>query len=235
MYCFCNLLSLWACYCLFAIFLLINSNFLSVRMHTTIMILAAIIVSLLIKNARSDCEIDNRTPYSRHQTQLQNDFYECFQEPPTGNLKDIKLLVHLNNYYFDLNEELFSINTLLQMKWWEPELQWNPEEYDGINRVDLSTKSFFIWTPLQLLYHKENFRDMDYTYYEAECKVSNEGRVTCTAPYTYTVPCKTLLENWPFDTQFCGFQLGLKNYLRNDLVVKSFLFGSDQKHYEKHQ
>lgn len=139
------------------------------------MILAAIIVSLLIKNARSDSEIDNRTPYSRHQTQLQNAFYECFQEPPTGNLKDIKLLVHLNNYYFDLNEELFSINTLLQMKWWEPELQWNPEEYEGINRVDLSTKSFFIWTPLQLLYHKENFRDMDYTYYEAECNVSNEG------------------------------------------------------------
>ncbi|CAH2099258.1 unnamed protein product [Euphydryas editha] len=316
------------------------------------MLLAAIILSFLINYARPECKIDNSTPYSKYQIKLQKDLYKCMRVPRTENLKDVKLIVYLQNFYFEDKEELFSIKTLLQVKWQEPRLQWKPEDNDGINIVEMSSNRFFIWTPLELLYYKEDYRDLyqtyfypidcsvnnhgrvicsvprallenatgwniiyydmienltantntsivvvverqviamavmivspsiilavlimnvmvldvktkdrrlqwkpedyggitstqissaifwtpmmiifhkedyyntDEVYYPQKCKITNDGKSTCRVPTTYTVTCKTTLENWPFDSHICAFKIGTADFVEEDMVVKSEL------------
>lgn len=192
------------------------------------MLLAATIISFLINYASSDCKIDNRSPTSIYEKKLRYDIRNCTYAP-THNIKEVVLLVHLKTFYFDDNEELFTVYVWLYMKWQDRRSQWKPEDYGGITNTQISSAVF--WTPMMFIFHKEDYYNTDDTYSPLKCKINNNGNSTCVVPSSYTVTCKTALENWPFDSHICAFKLGTTGYVQEDLIVKSKLYGvGDEEH-----
>nr|XP_026492924.1 acetylcholine receptor subunit beta-type lev-1-like [Vanessa tameamea] len=195
------------------------------------MLLVTIITLSLIKYATLECIIDNRTPNNYFEGELHKDLqcnYKSF-EPPDKILTRVDVRVVLKYFNFDDKEELFTIVTWMYMLWNDPRLKWNPEDYDGIDRISIN--SMHIWTPQPFLYHKEDFYEYESLYYPVRCSIISAGNVTCIPRNTHTVLCKTTLDNWPFDAHNCTIKFSIRDGVKDNMTFVSmtsgeYIFGS---------
>ncbi|XP_046973835.1 neuronal acetylcholine receptor subunit beta-2-like [Vanessa cardui] len=197
----------------------------SVNIYATDMLLVTIITLSLIKYATLECIIDNRTPNNDFEIELHKDLlcnYKMF-EPPDKRLTQIDVRVVLKYFNFDDKEELFTIDTWMYMIWNDPRLKWNPEDYDGIDRINM--RSMHIWTPQPFLYHKEDFYEYESLYYPVRCTIISTGNVTCIPRATHTVLCKTTLDNWPFDAHNCTLKFSIREGVKDNMTFVSMTRG----------
>nr|XP_026492922.1 acetylcholine receptor subunit alpha-like 2 [Vanessa tameamea] len=184
----------------------------SVIVYTTIMLVATILLTFLAKYVSLECVINNRSPSTHWEEKLSNHFKCNSKEnvPPNENSTTVAIKFNLKNFYFDGDEVLFTIHTLIFFSWDDPRLKWNPDDYGGV--VDMITHSVFVWTPFTYIHQtKDVDKWSNFKYYTSNCQVRYTGRVVCIPRVTHTTTCSSDLRNWPYDTQKCPFNFYVKN------------------------
>lgn len=101
-------------------------------------------------------------------------------------------------------------NNALQAQWWmrqdwnNPDLRWNPEDYDGLRTVYVVPNK--VWVPDVLLYNNAD-KEMDAAgaleKYKTKISLSYDGNNSWMAPAMFQSICKIDIKYFPFDEQNC--------------------------------
>ncbi|XP_051505029.1 neuronal acetylcholine receptor subunit beta-2-like [Myxocyprinus asiaticus] len=116
-------------------------------------------------------------------------------------------------------EQIMTTNCWLSQVWNDYRLMWDPEEYEGIRKVRLSSQH--IWLPDIVLYN-----NADGTYevsFYCNAVVSNNGEVAWLPPAIYKSACKIEVRDFPFDQQNCTlkFRSWTYDHTEIDLILLS--------------
>lgn len=104
----------------------------------------------------------------------------------------------------DERSQIMTTSVWVRHKWKDVYLQWNPEDYNGINVIHIPAAR--IWRPDILLYNNAdgNF-DVQYL---TNAIVDHNGSVTWFPPAIYKSACKINIAHFPFDEQNCTMKFG---------------------------
>lgn len=107
---------------------------------------------------------------------------------------------------------MLTVRSNIMQRWNDSRLKWNPEEYEGIKTIYVS--SDFIWTPKLFL------NDSHYNYgigscQPSKCLITDDSQVACVFPCFQKARCRGNYTDWPFDVQSCS------------IVFKTFLTKED--------
>ncbi|CAF4861745.1 unnamed protein product [Pieris macdunnoughi] len=126
----------------------------------------------------------------------------------------------LNSFFFDRGEEIFSIYSLVYLKWNDPRIKWDPKDYGDINSLQVSTSSF--WNPMGNFQNSKSAYEFDYIWTKT-CDVFFSGHIKCNPSTVYETICISKLRDWPYDTQSCRFEFKYKGNTQLPRAV--FMFG----------
>ncbi|XP_072024620.1 neuronal acetylcholine receptor subunit alpha-9-like [Amphiura filiformis] len=117
----------------------------------------------------------------------------------------IMRMVLRNLLTMDTPEQVFSVGAWLKFKWTDEFLTWNPDEFDGIQRLLVPVNG--IWSPDITLHHNA---DEDFEQYKPDsfAALSPDGTVIWFSPAIYTVVCRMWVKWFPFDVQVCDMVFG---------------------------
>lgn len=104
----------------------------------------------------------------------------------------------------NINEkrQTITIKAFLESTWTDEFLVWDTGEYPGVSRINVRDTD--IWIPDLAL--QDTFdKPTDLGQEGGKADVRSNGHVTIWPYKMYTVACKILIKNFPFDTQECAF------------------------------
>ncbi|XP_045779888.1 neuronal acetylcholine receptor subunit beta-4-like, partial [Maniola jurtina] len=172
------------------------------------MLLVTIILVFFI-NFTMNCVIDNRSKESMVEQRLHRDLLQNYlaYQPPCSNVTTVDLIFILKYFYFDDNEENFHVYTETCLIWNDPRLAWKPQDYDDLEQILMP--AIFLWRPQSAFKNVNDLNDEsgDSIQSSTHCSVANEGYVSCSLRQHHATICKTKLNSWPYDVQFCSFNL----------------------------
>ncbi|XP_067829380.1 neuronal acetylcholine receptor subunit beta-4-like [Heptranchias perlo] len=116
-------------------------------------------------------------------------------------------------------EQIMTTNVWLKQEWKDYRLTWDPEEFEGINKLRLYSKQ--IWLPDIVLYN-----NADGTY---EVSLYSNAIIWCNGsiywlpPAIYKSACKIEVKHFPFDQQNCTmkFRSWTYDHTEIDLIPKT--------------
>lgn len=129
-------------------------------------------------------------------------------------------------------QQVVTTKTWLIQKWSDKRLTWTPEEFDGIERVQIPAEQ--IWLPDLVLFNNAD-GNFDVSM-KPSAVVTYDGLVIWRPPAVYQSLCKMEIAFFPFDTQQCDMQFRSFTYDRDevDLVLSTNASASLGKNFEKH-
>ncbi|XP_013168882.1 PREDICTED: neuronal acetylcholine receptor subunit beta-2-like [Papilio xuthus] len=171
-------------------------------------VLSFALLFIFVNSIRSECVIDNRSKNTVWEQKLREDLTACDSryQPPSTNETLVNISFTLKSFYFEHDEEIFTISSWVFLTWNDLRLTWNPDNYDGITEILLS--SMKIWTPK--LSHYSSSGEDEFDYIMTACRITAKGHITCIPRVVHQTVCSTKLTHWPFDTQNCTFEFGSK-------------------------
>ncbi|CAF0813699.1 unnamed protein product [Didymodactylos carnosus] len=105
-------------------------------------------------------------------------------------------------------EQVMKTNVWLQVKWYDYQLQWNPEKYGGIGSIRVPPDK--VWTPDLVLFNNADGK------YEASYKcnvvIYSNGDMNWVPPAIYKSSCYIDVKFFPFDQQTCELRFGSWTY-----------------------
>ncbi|XP_071492913.1 neuronal acetylcholine receptor subunit beta-2-like [Diadema antillarum] len=132
--------------------------------------------------------------------------------------------IHLKMQLFvarilELNErfQLLKANVWLTFDWVDEFLTWNPEEYEGVENIKIS--SDFIWLPDIVLYNNAGTGYEPYLQNKL-VKIYHTGHVNWAFPHIIRASCDLNIANFPFDTQQCDLKFGPWQHDCTELVME---------------
>ncbi|XP_069362445.1 neuronal acetylcholine receptor subunit beta-4-like [Maniola hyperantus] len=193
------------------------------------MLLVTIILVFFI-NFTMNCVIDHRSRETMLEQRLKGDLLKDYlgSQPPCSNITTVELSFILSYFHFDDNEENFHAHTWSHFTWNDPRLAWKAEDYGNIELILMP--AIFLWRPHASFKNVNDLNDESGETIRSStyCRVNSNGDVNCHLEQYHVVICKTKLDSWPYDTQFCSFNLIpesseiIKN--RRHKVLYSFTF-----------
>ncbi|CAK1595530.1 unnamed protein product [Parnassius mnemosyne] len=162
--------------------------------------------------------MDNHSPNTAWEHELRKDLLFRYNSrlPPDEINTQVALKFILKSFYFDDNEEILTIYTWVFLLWNDPRLAWNPDSYDGIMEVLIS--SFSIWTPRMEIYSITDEDGINFLSIDIRsllCRVMSNGQVTCIPRFLHRTACSSKLRDWPYDTMNCTFKFGSRSKLNH--------------------
>ncbi|XP_076332277.1 neuronal acetylcholine receptor subunit alpha-9-I-like [Tachypleus tridentatus] len=115
--------------------------------------------------------------------------YDSRVVPKADKETPVTVNIGLHLYYLaglDVETEKLSANGWLIMKWMDPSLQWNPEEFEGAKMIFLNTNE--IWTPDIALYESASQNNF-VSGTEAKVVVKHTGEVLWVPPVDIQTIC----------------------------------------------
>ncbi|CAF3867529.1 unnamed protein product [Adineta steineri] len=133
------------------------------------------------------------------------------------------LLVQLIHVYE--KEQVMKTNTWLHMKWYDPQLRWNPQRYGGIDKINIPYS--YVWTPDVVLF---NNADGNYEV-SFKCKVvlMHTGVVHWVPPAIYKSSCRIDVKYFPFDTQECEMRFASWTYNAREVMFSYYTEEKEQR------
>ncbi|XP_041980542.1 acetylcholine receptor subunit beta-like 2 isoform X2 [Aricia agestis] len=108
----------------------------------------------------------------------------------------------------NLKNQVMTTNLWVEQKWYDYKLQWNPEEYGGVEM--LYVPSEHLWLPDIVLY---NNWDGNYEVtLMTKATLKYTGEVNWKPPAIYKSSCEINVEYFPFDEQTCFMKFGSWTY-----------------------
>ncbi|XP_063367837.1 acetylcholine receptor subunit beta-like 2 isoform X1 [Cydia amplana] len=131
---------------------------------------------------------------------------------PVTNVSDIltvRLGLKLSQLMeVNLKNQVMTTNLWVEQKWFDYKLQWNPDEYGGVEM--LYVPSEHIWLPDIVLY---NNWDGNYEVtLMTKATIKYTGEVIWKPPAIYKSSCEINVEYFPFDEQTCFMKFGSWTY-----------------------
>ncbi|XP_068622460.1 acetylcholine receptor subunit beta-like 2 isoform X1 [Battus philenor] len=131
---------------------------------------------------------------------------------PVTNVSDIltvRLGLKLSQLMeVNLKNQVMTTNLWVEQKWFDYKLQWNPEDYGGVEM--LYVPSEHIWLPDIVLY---NNWDGNYEVtLMTKATLKYTGEVNWKPPAIYKSSCEINVEYFPFDEQTCFMKFGSWTY-----------------------
>ncbi|CAH0687682.1 unnamed protein product [Spodoptera exigua] len=131
---------------------------------------------------------------------------------PVTNVSDIltvRLGLKLSQLMeVNLKNQVMTTNLWVEQKWYDYKLQWNPEDYGGVEM--LYVPSEHIWLPDIVLY---NNWDGNYEVtLMTKATLKYTGEVNWKPPAIYKSSCEINVEYFPFDEQTCFMKFGSWTY-----------------------
>ncbi|KAJ0171191.1 hypothetical protein K1T71_013390 [Dendrolimus kikuchii] len=173
-----------------------------------------IVLFLFIKlSSADDCVINNIGKNASWELQLIKHLRCNYNSryPPNTNesFVEVNAKFMMKYFNFDATEELFSIHTWLILYWVDDRLKWTPENYGGLEKIDIYNHN--IWYPaLRLMNGDAEFDYKD--VYMVPCTIEHTGDVTCLQIIYDNTVCSTKLWDWPYDSQVCKLEVGVWKY-----------------------
>ncbi|XP_023306849.2 neuronal acetylcholine receptor subunit alpha-5-like [Lucilia cuprina] len=132
--------------------------------------------------------------------------YQPSARPAHAN-ETIMLFVNIEIQHFDYREKdgAFHLVGLLQVKWRDPKLVWNPQSYGNMSHILISQR--YIWVPDLEFYNNapDKFIRM---HRNGFVTVKNDGVVFWSDSIDVNVFCTADMKNWPHDKHECNIILG---------------------------
>ncbi|XP_071790988.1 neuronal acetylcholine receptor subunit alpha-3-like isoform X1 [Asterias amurensis] len=108
----------------------------------------------------------------------------------------------------DERNQVLTSKVWVKQVWNDYNLKWNPDEFDGIERIKVPSDA--IWIPDILIYNNANGSfDMQTG---AWASVDSNGNVNWSPPAVYKSSCKIDAQYFPFDEQNCTMKFGSWTY-----------------------
>ncbi|XP_066271923.1 neuronal acetylcholine receptor subunit beta-4-like isoform X1 [Branchiostoma lanceolatum] len=125
-------------------------------------------------------------------------------------------------------EQMMKTNLWLGQDWYDYRLSWNPEDFDNIDMVRVSSEN--IWRPDVVLF---NNADGNYDIQlMTKAWVQSDGHVHWAPPVVYGSACFIVVKYFPFDRQNCTMKFGSWTYDADELDL-TLLDGEAQMHRYK--
>ncbi|XP_011865803.1 PREDICTED: acetylcholine receptor subunit beta-like 2 isoform X2 [Vollenhovia emeryi] len=108
----------------------------------------------------------------------------------------------------NLKNQVMTTNVWVEQKWFDYKLQWDPQEYGGIDMLYVPSEN--IWLPDIVLY---NNADGNYEVtLMTKATLKSTGEVSWRPPAIYKSSCEINVEYFPFDEQSCIMKFGSWTY-----------------------
>lgn len=146
-----------------------------------------------------------------HDLLIQNKYNKLIR--PVGNNTDRPLTVKMGirlSQIIDVDElnQVMTTNVWLRQEWVDVSLTWVPEEYGGIDTLELPSES--IWLPDIVLFNNADGQ-YEVTLY-TKATLDYKGNVVWEPPAIYKSSCTIQVEFFPFDIQLCSMRFGSWTY-----------------------
>ncbi|CAF1197274.1 unnamed protein product [Rotaria magnacalcarata] len=112
---------------------------------------------------------------------------------------------------FDMMEknQILITNVWLDQEWFDEFLQWNPDDFNGIHRLNLPSK--LIWLPDIVLYNNADEFSNSNTM-QANAMIIHNGSVFWPIPTRLKSTCQIDVTYFPYDEQECKLKFGSWTY-----------------------
>uniref|UniRef100_A0A1I8AIF5 Neur_chan_LBD domain-containing protein n=1 Tax=Steinernema glaseri TaxID=37863 RepID=A0A1I8AIF5_9BILA len=129
----------------------------------------------------------------------------------------------------DVNEkeQHVELNAWLKLSWYDYNMQWDPEDFDGIS--DLRFRKEFLWTPDILLYNSAS-EEFDKKF-ASNIVVYSNGTVNWIPPGVFKLSCVINIVWFPWDQQHCTLKFGSWTYDGYKLELQIDEIGLDTSTY----
>ncbi|KAK3605661.1 hypothetical protein CHS0354_032618 [Potamilus streckersoni] len=153
---------------------------------------------------------------------------------PVNNSSD-KLVVKLGirlSQLIDVDEknQVMTTNVWLRQEWYDMGLTWNPDEYGGIQFIEVPSDN--IWLPEIVL---DNNADGNYEVtLMTKATLHQNGLVVWEPPAIYKSSCTIDVEFFPFDIQRCSLKFGSWTYDGNEVDLVHICANKNSSDYGRH-
>lgn len=107
----------------------------------------------------------------------------------------------------DSKDQIITTDTEITQMWTNPFLQWNPQDYEGIDRILVDPRT--IWVPDIVLENNADSQVLQAGHVEkfhTYVLVQSNGLNTWISPSTFKSPCNINVKFFPFDKQQCNMK-----------------------------
>ncbi|XP_034936626.1 acetylcholine receptor subunit beta-like 2 [Chelonus insularis] len=119
----------------------------------------------------------------------------------------------------NLKNQVMTTNVWVEQKWYDYKLQWDPEEYGGVEMLYVPSEN--LWLPDIVLY---NNADGNYEVtLMTKATLKYTGEVSWKPPAIYKSSCEINVEYFPFDEQSCLMKFGSWTYNGAQIDLKHML------------
>ncbi|XP_036271476.1 neuronal acetylcholine receptor subunit alpha-5 [Pipistrellus kuhlii] len=152
-------------------------------------------------------------PLAKHEDGLLRDLFQDYERwvRPVEHLSDrISITFGLAiSQLVDVDEknQLMTTNVWLKQEWRDVKLQWNPEDYGGIQAIRVP--SDLLWTPDIVLFDNA---DGQFEGARTKAVVRFDGTVAWAPPASFKSSCTIDVTFFPFDRQNCSLRFGSWTY-----------------------
>lgn len=116
----------------------------------------------------------------------------------------------------NLKQQILSTNVWVEQTWHDYKLQWNPNDYEGIDMIHVPAEN--IWIPDIVLF---NNADGNYELtLVAKARLYSNGTVVWKPPTMFRSTCEIDVEYFPFDIQTCYLRFGSWTYAGDEVELK---------------
>ncbi|XP_014226820.1 neuronal acetylcholine receptor subunit beta-3-like [Trichogramma pretiosum] len=134
--------------------------------------------------------------------------YDKAVRPVANKSASISIQVELRPKFMEFysSKSQFILHTWVELVWRDEHLNWNPEEFEGVEWIQL--KSEELWLPDLSLYNSGDLSVRQTGIPPTICTLWHMGQVECSPSIKYTSQCETDYTFWPYDLQNCTITMG---------------------------
>ncbi|XP_071833096.1 neuronal acetylcholine receptor subunit alpha-7-like [Apostichopus japonicus] len=119
---------------------------------------------------------------------------------------------------FDEQKQQLSIEGTIYMGWVDEFLQWEPEDYDGVDIVSLRNED--LWMPDVTTYERLEIGSAEVNVFQPYVIANSSGHVTFYQQSLITVYCRLNMSKFPFDVQVCLIKFASYSYGSDQVYLK---------------
>ncbi|KAJ8044477.1 Neuronal acetylcholine receptor subunit alpha-7 [Holothuria leucospilota] len=182
---------------------------------------AAKVVVLLLNLSLGQGEGVNLTSTSKRlANDLLSNYGSRFVRPVRNHTKPVQLFFRAKPLWFadfDEAKQLLTITTLNQVKWKDEYLMWNPEDYDGIEKLKFGKDQ--IWFPDITAYERVDSGSAESNIEKTFPTVNYKGEVVYYNMMLLSVFCKMDVRLFPLDSHDCGIRFTPYSYQGDEVAL----------------
>ncbi|NP_001234900.1 nicotinic acetylcholine receptor beta 3 subunit precursor [Nasonia vitripennis] len=134
-----------------------------------------------------------------------------------GNATNVGLMFMPRFISFDDASNVFEMHSWSIMNWTDPHLTWNPEDFEGLDTIQVPSDS--LWTPDIAVHNTHDASKGKPGIAKTNCGLSHDGHVTCVPAVKYSTNCLPDFTDYPYDLQVCTIDLASWAYSTDEIQL----------------